>query len=110
MYTGIKLEFPYGSIVNINGRDLDEFNFKIRQDALTFYGIIENPDHWDDKDAEETQEGESFVIFLLVGEYEWLDKNNEHVMKGKFSHFVLTLIQYPPENMKKIELSASTTQ
>lgn len=82
MDAGIKLEFPYGSIVSINGRDLDEFKFKIRQDAPTFYGIVENP--YDDRDTEETQEGESFVRFLLAGEYEWLDINSEHVMRGQF--------------------------
>ena len=109
MYAGIKLEFLHGSIVILNGMGLDEFNFKIRQDAPTFYGIVENPDHWDDKDVEEAQERESFVRFLLAGEYEWLDKNNENVLRGKFSDFVLTLIQYPPEIWKKSGLSASTT-
>ena len=74
MHAGVKLEFPYGSIVSINGRDLNEFNFKNHQDAPTFYGIVENPDQWDDREAEETQEGESFVRFLLSGEYEFFDK------------------------------------
>ena len=56
--TGVKLEFPYGSIVRINGRDLDEFNFKVREDAPYFYAIIESLYHWDDREAEETQERE----------------------------------------------------
>ena len=38
----VKLEFPLGSIVSINGRDLDFGRYKSRRDAPSFSGAVEN--------------------------------------------------------------------
>ena len=98
----IKREFPYGSIVRINGRDMDDITWKYREDAPQFYGLVENPDHYDDASVEGAVEGESYVTFVICGEYEWIDKNNHHVMRGKYADEVLYLVAYPPQDDKKI--------
>ena len=49
-------KFPYGSIVSINGRDMDEFKQTNRLEASTFLGIIQNPDHHYGPKAEEINE------------------------------------------------------
>ena len=99
----IKLEFPYDSLVKISGRDMDEYTFKVREDAPDFIGIVQNPDHWNDLQAEETKEGELFVLFVLCCGYEWLDKNYAHVMRGKYDDTVLNLVAYPPDDDKPVK-------
>ena len=66
--SNIKLEFPYGSIVSINGFDLDNTIFPEKMHAPTIYGSVQNPLHHDDRATEELKEGQSFVSFVLSGE------------------------------------------
>ena len=64
----IKLEFPHGSIVSINGRDLDFSKYKMRVDSPTFYGVVDNIKYFDDIDR--IAAGQSYISFVLSGEYE----------------------------------------
>ena len=66
-------KLPYGSVVSINGRDMDEFRWTNRLEAPTFWGIIKNLDHHDGLEAEEINENfESYVTFVLARYYQWM--------------------------------------
>ena len=70
-------EFFYGSVVSIDRRDMDEYRWKDRNEVPTSLGIVQNPDHFDDREAEEIDEQiESYVSFALCGHYPWLDSDS----------------------------------
>ena len=61
-------EFPYGSIVSINGRDMDDYTWKDRREAPTFLGIVQNPDHHDGRETESIDfTCELYVTFVTSG-------------------------------------------
>ena len=47
----IKEELPIGSLVSINGFDLDNGRWKIRCNTPTFFEYIEDPSNFDTTDA-----------------------------------------------------------
>ena len=69
-----KLEFHYGSIVSISGCDMDDSRWSVRNDALTFFGCVTNPTMYTCADASNMNSDESYVTFIVSGEYEWYDQ------------------------------------
>ena len=51
-------DYQEGSIVEINGVDLDRSKWTRRRDAPSFLGVIENPFHFDDEEARNLAEDE----------------------------------------------------
>ena len=50
---------------------MDDLTLRYREDSPEFYGLVENPDHYDDRSAEGAVEGGgSYVTFVICGEYE----------------------------------------
>ena len=94
----VKLEFPHGAIVSINGCDMDNSRWSIRNDAPTFYGCVENPKDYSCADAKKISSNESFVTFVVSGEYEWYDRNHSNVLQSNYIHGYLTLCSYPPKD------------
>ena len=69
-------DFPIGSIVGINGYDLDYGKFTTKKNAPMFYGLVENPQlHDDNDDLGLLKKDELIVKFVVSGEYEWYNKN-----------------------------------
>ena len=77
--------FEVGSIVSINGCDLDGFRFRNRMTAPTFYGVVNKMTVLDDIGF-----GDTKVSFVSSGQYEWMDKRNPNVMTGVWPHSKLT--------------------
>ena len=99
-----KVEFPYGTVVSINGKDMHDARWTDRDQAPTFIGIVENPRHHDGKEAESIDEDyESMVTFALAGHYEWLDTELLNTMTGVFNDETLNLISLPTQNDKKLK-------
>ena len=96
-------EFPYGSIVSINGRDMDDYTWKDRREAPTFLGIVQNPDHHDGREAASIDlTCESYVTFVTAGHYEWLDTKLSNTLSGVFDDASLNFISFPPTNDKRM--------
>ena len=95
----VKLEYPYGSIVSINGYDLDNSKWPVKKDAPTFFGCVEVPGNFKCEDADNIKDDESFISFVVSGEYEWYDKNQPNVLQSTYRHRYLTLCSHPPKNM-----------
>ena len=93
----IKREFPYHSIVKCNGADIDEGKWWKKKDSPYFYGVVQNPRHYDYEVVGEVKEGESNVIFVMSGEYQWLDTNKPNVKQVTVSDEVLSLCYGPLE-------------
>ena len=90
--------FEVGSIVSINGRDLDGFRFRNRMTAPTFYGVVNKMTVLDDIGF-----GDTKVSFVSSGQYEWVDKRNPNVMTGVWPHSKLTAYPYPPRDQHQDE-------
>ena len=90
-------EFSYGSIVAINGRDMDEYNRKDRKEAPTFLGIVQNPE----REAESIDRTcESYVTFVTFGHYEWLDTKMLNTLVFSMMRH-LTSSRFHPHTTKK---------
>ena len=88
-------EFPYGSIVSINGRDMDDYTWKDRREAPTFLGIVQNPDHHDGREAASIDlTCESYVTFVTAGHYEWLDTKLLNTLSGVLTTQHLTSFHF----------------
>ena len=62
-----------------------------------FWGVVGSSDHFDNSEVEEIDEQtESLVSFDLCDHYEWKNKDEEHVMRGKFNDTVLNIISSTP--------------
>ena len=57
---------------------MDDLSWSYHEDTPEFYSLVGKPDHYDDRSAEDTVEGESYVTFVIYDEYEWNDK--KHIM------------------------------
>ena len=102
-------EFPYGSAVSINGRDFDQHKWPDKNEAPALLRIIQNPDHHNGREAEEiNEETESFVIFVVLGHYEWNDTAMLNTVSGKFNNDLLNIISYPPRDTKLIRYRGKT--
>ena len=96
-------EFPYGSIVTINGWNMNDFRWVNRNKAPAFLGIVQNPSHHDGIEAEEIdKEMESYVTFALSSHYKWLDTDIMNTMSGKYKDGCLHTIAFPPKVQKLI--------
>ena len=58
-------KFPFGSVVAINGTDMDEYRWKQRNQAPIFYGVVGNPYHFDCKDAQNINKKKSLWLLLF---------------------------------------------
>ena len=95
-----KDEFPFGSIVSINGYDLDYGRFTEKRNAPMFFGVVENPVNHDNADTDKLESDELIVRFVVSGEYEWYDKNVPNVLMSSYKKNHLSLISYPPMRRK----------
>ena len=99
-----KVEFPYGTVVSINGRNMHDARWADHNNSPTFIGIVQNPRHHDGREAESIDEScESMVTFALAGHYEWLDTELSNTMTGVFNDEFLNLISLPTNNDKKLK-------
>ena len=94
-YESLADDFPNGSIVSINGYNLDYGRFPRKKDAPLFYGIVEDSSDHDDH-VEDLQGDELIVRFVVSGEYEWYDKNSPNVLVSNYKKSNLTLCRRPP--------------
>ena len=92
----VKKEFPVGSIVGINGRDLDYGRYKVRKHAPTFYGVVDPHANHTYEGSNPVAEGWTYVTFVVSGEYEWYDKNEVNTLSAAYHDTLLTLCSYPP--------------
>ena len=96
-------EFPYGSIVSINGHDLDEYHWTNHNEAPIFLWIVQNPGHHDGKEAKSIDEtSASCVTFVTSGYHEWLDSDMLNTLSGVFNDATLNFIAFPPANNKEM--------
>jgi hypothetical protein len=103
-------KFPFGSVVAINGTDMDEYRWKQRNQAPIFYGVVGNPYHFDCQVAQNiNKKKESMVTFVLNGQYEWLDSDLLNVMSYKYDNRTLTIVSYPPVNPSKSRYKRDTS-
>ena len=65
----LKKEFPFGTLVSICGSKLDPERFEYKSYPPSFYGVIQNPDQYDEDKGLDTNETEELVEFVLAGEY-----------------------------------------
>ena len=102
-------EFSYGSAVSINGRDLGKQKWADKNETPPLLGIIQNPDHYDAREAEEIDEKlESYVTFVMSGYYEWNNTDMLNTVSGKFNNDLLYIISYPPMDAKPIKYRGKT--
>ena len=94
-----KDEFPFGSIVSINGYDLDYGRFTEKRNAPMFFGVVENPVNHDNADTDKLESDELIVRFVVSGEYEWYDKNVPNCLVSNYKKSVLVLCHPPPVNV-----------
>ena len=66
----VKEEFPIVSLVSIKVMSLHAGRWKIRSTAPTFYGCVEKSTNFDAKDVSEMKVDESYVTFVVAGDYE----------------------------------------
>ena len=85
-------DFPYGSIVSINGYNLDYGRFPRKVDAPLFYGVVEDPSDHDER----VESDELIVRFVVSGEYEWYNKNSPNVLLSNYKKTYLALTRRPP--------------
>ena len=69
--------------------------------APTIYGLVFNPDHFHEMEAENCREHETYVEFVVRGETKWVDKTKNNVIKCAIDIERLTIIETPSTNMKK---------
>ena len=69
-----KKESPFDTLVSICRSKLDPERFVWKSYPPYFYGIVQNPSHYDEHKGLDTNEAEELVEFLLAGEYVWVDK------------------------------------
>ena len=94
-------EFPYGSVVSINGMHMDGSRWDSVHDAPTFLGIVQNPYNHDGWEAENINEDtESYVTFALYGHYKWDPNDMNNHLSGKFEDTYLNIISLPPNDTK----------
>ena len=104
----VECDFPTGSIVGINGCDLDYGRFKVKRDAPMFYGLVEDTIMHDGEDElVELKEDEVIVKFVVCGEYEWYDKNVPNCLVSNYKKSLLVLCHPPPVNVVGADLFAS---
>ena len=95
------LYFKVGSIVSIDGRDLDGHRFSNRDTAPIFFvgrTTLLNDIGW----------GDAEFYFVTNGDYEWVDKRKSHLMTSVWSHskisectFLIPQVTYPRMNMEQ---------
>ena len=85
-----------GSIVGINGCDLDYDKFKQKRNAPMFFGVVMDPKKINHpKGADDLKDDELFVKFVVSGEYEWYDKNVPNCLFGNYKKSKLVLCHQP---------------
>ena len=92
----MKLEFPIGSIVSINGKDMDSGRWPTRKDAPRFHGVVKDPSNFDTPDAFDMNAHKLYVSFVVSGEYEWYNWNSSNVLQSNYDHKFLNLLSNPP--------------
>ena len=101
-------EFPVGSIVGINGYDLDYGRFKKKRDAPMFYGLVEDPSmHSGEDEVIKLADDEVIVKFVVCGEYEWYNKNVPNCLVSNYKESLLVLCHPPPVNVEGPDLFMS---
>ena len=89
-----------GSIVGINGYDLDNGRYKVKRNAPMFFGLVMDPRKINHPEgADDLKDDELFVKFVVSGEYEWYDKNVPNCTFGNYKKSKLVLCHPPLGNM-----------
>jgi hypothetical protein len=89
-------EFPFGTLVSICGSNLDPERFEWKSYPPTFYGVVQDPSHYDLNEELEPNEDEELVEFVLAGEYKWLNKSKPNTTQKVVKTQNLTLMDYAP--------------
>ena len=92
----IKREFPTGSIISINGRDMDYIRFKVRKNTPVFYGIVKTTRK--NESGKEISETNEMISFIVSGKYEWYNKNGHNVLTSTYHTGLLTISSPPPND------------
>ena len=74
---------------------------KSQGNAPTSYGGVEDAKNYDD--VEEVEEGFFYVLFVVIIESEWYDKNEANVLRDVYRDNYLTLYSYPPTDCVNTE-------
>ena len=65
------VNFQIGSIVGINGYDLDNGKFKQRENAPMLYGVVEDPTgNPNDHNSSRLKDEKLIVTLMISGEYQ----------------------------------------
>ena len=97
---------PLWSLVSINANEVDSILWPNVDSAPILYGVVENPAHHDDFAAAFfNEEEQSFVVFVVSGEAEWIDNSSENTIKCAVDNERLTVVEPPPIDMKKSRLT-----
>ena len=91
---------PHWSIVSINGRHVDSALFPKFVSVPTLFGVVENPDHFDNPAAANIEENEMFVTWVVSGEASWIDKSVDNVIQCTVERELLTVVEQPPTDLK----------
>ena len=87
-----KSEFPAGSIVSVNGRDMDG-RLKVRKNAPMLYGVVEV--RGEDENVKYIRETNEMISFLVSGKYKWYNKNGHNVLTSSYHTGLLTMYSRP---------------
>ena len=87
--------FPVGSIVCINGYDLDYGKFKQKKNAPMFYGVVADPDH----NSGKLKDDELLVTFVISEEYKWYNRNVPNALVSNYKKRYLVQCHLPPVNI-----------
>ena len=91
-----KKEFPFGTRVSICGSKLDPERFEWKSHPPRFYGVVQNPRHYDEHKGFDTNEDEKLVEFVLAGEYIWVDKTKPNTTQKVGKAQDLNVMNYAP--------------
>ena len=78
----MKREYHIGSIVGINGRNIDYGDCNICKNIPTLDGIVENGKEYNTDITINLKEEWSLVTFIVNIEYHWYDKNCVNVFRA----------------------------
>ena len=94
-----KPEFDLGSIVKINGRDLDPDKYEIKDDPPVFLGCVQNPFHFDRERNLDCNPTQTLAEFIIAGEYVWDKSRTRNTVQKVVNNNLLTQIVLPPKDL-----------
>lgn len=101
-----KPEFDIGSIVKINGRDLDPEKYEIKDDPPVFLGCVQSPLHFDQERNLDCDATETLVEFIVAGEYVWQNKNTQNTVQKVVHNNSLTQVVLPPNELHNTRIES----